>query len=205
VLVLGTSLGGLNADQVALMPAERSLMAGCLGMVLINIQQTEHDGKATLRIFGKSDRVLQSLLANLGQPCIPQPDFSQLPSRVLCPYDKDGVRSAGAPMMWWDLHEGANIKITKGHNIQGAKQPVFMHIGAKTPFIRDGVKVLPAKGHGIVLKREEESCSLLLVIEGANMRLGLWWLQAAQRGTLTRLPIVNIKPKFDSEATGAGA
>jgi hypothetical protein len=51
VLVLGTSLGGLNADQVALKTAARSRKnkhydsGGALGAVMINLQQTEHDGK----------------------------------------------------------------------------------------------------------------------------------------------------------------
>ena len=84
--------------------------------------------------------------------------------------------------------------------LQGAKQPAFMHIGAKKPFMRDGVKVLPAKGHGTVIKRVEDSCGMELAIEGAHMRLGLWWLQAAQRGALEILPVVNIKPEFDSGA-----
>ena len=60
VLVLGTSLGGLNADQVPLKTADRSKInldygkGGALGMVIINLQQTPHDGKSTLRIFGKN-------------------------------------------------------------------------------------------------------------------------------------------------------
>ena len=51
-LVLGTSLGGLNADQVAHRAAKRSLNGQSLGMVLLNLQQTEHDGMASLRLFG---------------------------------------------------------------------------------------------------------------------------------------------------------
>merc|ERR1711977_773503 len=65
VLVLGTSLGGLNADQVATKPAERSLRGASLGMVMINLQQTEQDGKASLRLFGKSDDVLRRLLTKM--------------------------------------------------------------------------------------------------------------------------------------------
>mmetsp|Transcript_30335 Transcript_30335/g.44853 ORF Transcript_30335/g.44853 Transcript_30335/m.44853 type:complete len:202 (-) Transcript_30335:505-1110(-) len=61
-LVLGTSLGGLNANQVATATAERSRKNRVLGMVLIDLQQTSHDGKASLRIFGRSDDVLAALL-----------------------------------------------------------------------------------------------------------------------------------------------
>jgi len=31
------------------------------------------------------------------------------------------------------------------------------------------------------------------------MRLGLWWLDAAARGAIDVLPIVNLKPTYDSE------
>merc|ERR1712054_477188 len=55
VIVLGTSLGGLNADQVPNRCADRSLTGekygegGALGTVIINLQQTPRDGMATLR------------------------------------------------------------------------------------------------------------------------------------------------------------
>merc|ERR1711904_154860 len=37
VLVLGTSLGGMNADQVAVETARRSRNQSCLGTVIINL------------------------------------------------------------------------------------------------------------------------------------------------------------------------
>merc|ERR1719375_1389376 len=63
VLVLGTSLGGLNADQVATGAAERSITSreGALGTVCINLQQTDQDGIMTLRFFGRSDDVTRLL------------------------------------------------------------------------------------------------------------------------------------------------
>merc|ERR1711970_1560285 len=75
VIVVGTSLGGLNADQVAVRAAQRSLRnkpwkangkGGALGTVMINLQQTEQDGKATLRMFGTTDTVLPRVLEKLG-------------------------------------------------------------------------------------------------------------------------------------------
>ena len=42
VLVLGTSLSGLNSDRVAKDPAKRSLQGRSLGTVIINLQQTQH-------------------------------------------------------------------------------------------------------------------------------------------------------------------
>merc|ERR1719198_1862119 len=68
VLVMGTSLGGLFADQVATECAMRAVRGAALGAVIINLQHTEQDDKMTLNCKGKSDDVLVRLLAELGQP-----------------------------------------------------------------------------------------------------------------------------------------
>jgi hypothetical protein len=150
--------------------------------------------KRPFRIFGKSDLVTTALLARLGCSKVPRPTFNKLESRVLVPYDPDVQRNDGSVMMWWDLRDSQKIRVTDGHNIQGARQPSSMHIGASEPFLRNGEKVMPAPGNGVVLRRDEASCSLQLVIEGTNFRLGVWWLDAAQRGAVASLPIVNTKP-----------
>ena len=75
VIVLGTSLGGLYADQVATDTAERSRWDGdaaALGSVMINLQQTDQDGKMSLRLFGTSDDMLKLLLVELGRWSEPQ-------------------------------------------------------------------------------------------------------------------------------------
>jgi len=193
VLVLGTSLGGLNADQVAHNAAERSLKPGArgaLGTVCINLQQTEQDGTMSLRLFGKSDDILAVVLRKLGLP-MPRKSVLRLPkeSRVLVPYDAQGRRlpeGSTEKRMWLDLRDGQQIRITEGHNIQGAKQPQFMHIGtARQP------------GNGVVQHRDPASCSFGVKIEGANMRLGMWWLDTAERGAVEMLPIVNTSPAFE--------
>merc|ERR1712093_193479 len=108
VIVLGTSLSGLNADRVArvtaqppgysamykgsvmamldegdllvqfdLFPEAMVLPAGSpmeiqapqmpsLGVICINLQQTAHDGKMSLRLNGKSDGIMRALLRELG-------------------------------------------------------------------------------------------------------------------------------------------
>lgn len=194
VLVLGTSLGGLNADQVAIKTASRSCKGRALGMVMINLQQTEQDGKATLRLFGKSDDVLKKLLQRMNispGSCSPA-TFSQEP-RVLVPYDADGNRS-DTVKMWLDLRPGAQVKLTAGHNIQGAKQPAYMHIGNTQKSTVNGRRCGP--GHGSVVKWDDVRCSVGLEIEGASMRLGQWWLEAAMRGGPDTLPVVNLDPKI---------
>lgn len=205
MLVMGTSLGGLNADQMATKPAERSLSGGTLGTVIMNLQQTEQDGKSTLRFFGETDMIMKHLLRTLGlrPPKLSQPRWPKR-NRVAVPYDangrllesKDGTPEP--PKMWLDLSVGQRIKITPGHNIQGAQQPAFMHIGAEagTVHTHKGITRPAAEGVGTVIRRCEQASSFDLSIEGATMRLGIWWLEAAARGGPRTLPIVNVDPAF---------
>jgi len=252
VIVVGTSLGGLNADQVANKTAQRSWNnlpwmpdgeGGALGTVMINLQQTQHDGLTSLRLFSPTDTVLSRVLVKLGiadvTPCkcgktfcreengymyrdprdytdvhrwdllLPEtPDSAnKLPPKpaqfpedpvVIVPYDADGNKSTKVQMQL-DLRNGARVKITSGHNIQGARQPSYMHIGASTPYRRPsafgGQTMQNGPGHGTVQKCSAHRCSYLLNIEGTNMELGVWWLAAAKHGRLKKLPIVNLEPQ----------
>ena len=99
--------------------------------------------------------------------------------------------------MWLDLSNGAEIRINPiSHNIQGARQPCYLHIGGKSRKYK-GEKRVAGPGHGKVLARNELSCAFELEVEGAKMKLGLWWLEAAMRGGVEYLPIVNINPAFE--------
>jgi len=210
VIVLGTSLGGLNADQVANSAAWRSQSGSALGTVCINLQQTPEDGTMSLRLFGRSDDLLRSLLRELGlnSTAAKAPKWPKL-DRVLVPYDADGRRIRDGPKMWLDLNAGQNVRITPGHNIQGAKQPMYMHIGAtesdacqhnapNNPAIKGR---RPGPGLGKVIRRDEESAGFQLEIEGATMWLGLWWLESAMRGGVDVLPIVNQNPTFEDSVS----
>ena len=200
VLVLGTSLGGLNADRTATWPAQRSLSEEdpALGSVMINLQQTDQDGKMTLRMFGTSDSLLKMLLAELGLPTrFKAPEFSR-ERRVLVPYDKDGNPiEEGQPRMWWDLRGRAEIQITDGNNIQGANQPCFMHIFGNKDVKHKGRTLKHGPGRGFVGGRSDTAKCIDLEIEGATMKLGLWWITAAQQGAVEKLPIVNRAPEFE--------
>lgn len=195
VLVLGTSLGGLNSDQVAIKTAHRSKHGGrSLGMVMINLQQTEHDGKASLRIFSQTDQVFSAVLTKLG---ISLPTSSTLKTtqkrnidkrqrRFLIPYDQRGHRS-NSIKMWWDLCPGSEIQLTPNHdNIAGAMQPVYNHIAE--------IKHRPA--YGEVLRWKDSTQGIDLNIEGVSMTLGQWWIDAALRGGPQVLPIININPEM---------
>jgi len=205
VLVMGTSLGGLNADQMATKPAERSLSGGTLGTVIMNLQQTEQDGKSTLRLFGKTDVIMKRLLRHLGlrEPSLKQMKWKKR-NRVAVPYDANGCLveskddTTTPTKMWLDLNVGQRVKLTPGHNIQGAKQPSFMHIGAEAGTVHTykGRARPAAEGFGTVIRRCEATSSFDLNIEGVQMRLGIWWLEAAARGGPRSLPIVNVDPEF---------
>ena len=126
VLVIGTSLGGLNADQVASSTAERSLIplpymadgaGGALGTVCINLQQTVEDGKMTLRLFGKSDDILTRVVDILKIGPIPTTSPKWPKARALVPYDADGRRlppkDTETPHMWLDLRRGRKVSMRK--------------------------------------------------------------------------------------------
>jgi len=209
--------------------------------VIINLQQTEQDGKATLRMFGTTDSILPRVLEKLGMAevskckccgkkfcrepngymyrgVVPRGscswDLSLLDEQgtmrpttkaqftgekrtAIVPYDQDGKRSQTTRMVL-DLRDGQGIKITEGHNIQGAGQPSYLHIGAKKPYTRParygGQTLQPGPGHGKVNSFCAEQSSFKLSIHGVMMTLGAWWLDAAERGELETLPIVNLKP-----------
>ena len=104
-------------------------------------------------------------------------------NRVLVPYDAEGKRSS-EKRMWLDLRPGQRVKITEGHNIRGARQPTHQHM--KT-------------FEGVVVGREDAHAAFNLDMEGATMRLGLWWLDVAKRGAVEQLPLVNLTPAFESK------
>merc|ERR1712167_163038 len=195
VLVLGTSLGGLTADKVATDCTVRASEGLSLGSVMINLQQTPKDGMMSLRMFGKSDSLLGMLLHELGvgPVVVKQPKWHT--DKVQVPYDADGRRvPEGGRRMWLDLSDRQKVRLTPGHNIQGAMQPQFMHIGATKAVTYRGKKRAPGLGVGTVLRREQTHW--LLSIDGEGMRLGIWWLEVAMRGQIDVLPVVNAKPTF---------
>ena len=200
VIVIGTSLSGLSADCVATKTAERSRYGASLGTVCINLQQTAVDGDMSLRLFGKSDDVLRKLAHKLGLGSVPTtvPSYSS-ERAVPVPYDKDGIRlppGSKEPKMYLDFSDGAKIKLAPGHNIQGARQPCYMHIGAKMKTKYRGVMREPGDGTGRVARRE--LYSYVLLINYAQMHLGVWWLDAAKRGALEAIPVVNLYPVFEN-------
>merc|ERR1712159_41206 len=121
---------------------------------------------------------------------------------AVVPYDREGRRSDTAQMVL-NLNDGQRVKITDGHNIQGAGQPHYLHIGADEPYTRPaaygGQTLKNGPGHGKVRNFSSSQSAFTLTIEGVSMQLGAWWLEAARRGHLETLPVVNIDPQMHSE------
>jgi len=197
VLVLGTSLSGLNSDRVAKDPARRSLQGKALGTVIINLQQTQQDGISSLRIFSQTDDVFESLLEKLQVPLKMCPKYSMgldTTARVLIPYDRNGQRSQ-KEAMYLDLTNNQKIRLNPDHNCQGAKQPGYLHIGSARPVTYRGSVRHPGPGQGRVIRYSQSQCAWQLEVEGVSMLLGGWWLEAAVRGEVASVPVINIDPE----------
>jgi hypothetical protein len=207
VLALGTSLCGMNADRLVTSCAARARGDGgddgggdggggggdganlALGSVVIGLQRTQYDGAATLRIFGTLDDVfgrladamqLQQGAAGAARPATEDTD------RFEVPYDAAGRRlepgSGAAATTTLDLSEGAALTITAGpsagcpavvtgRNIEGHWRVQLQHHSHKQPA---GKKVPP-----------------VMRLFAETRLLGTWWVDAALRGELLQLPVVN--------------
>jgi len=66
VIAVGTTLAGMNADRVVHSAARRAGLGRSQGAIIIGLQRTQHDQDATLRIFGRTDRVFRLLAQELG-------------------------------------------------------------------------------------------------------------------------------------------
>lgn len=189
VLVLGTSLTGLNADQCITKTARRSMNGDALGAVVISPQRTPQDSNASLRIFGKADEVMVALARHLGfglesfqRASGMQRSADRFPkqNRVLVPYDHNGMRSTTV-QSYWDLSPGQRVRISSYNNLEGACQ--------------SSDKCITGSTIGIVTGRDELSCSIVINFRGTSKRLGLWWLDTARRGSVACLPLVNVHAK----------
>ena len=192
VLVLGSSLSGGPSICAASRPAHRSLEGCCLGLVIVNLQATPLDGQATIRMFADTDTLMQRLVATLNLT-LEQPKVkSKIKSEDVVPYDSSGNRTS-SEMSRLCLQPGSNVCLSPRHNCQDAGQPSRAHIGGGE-LVREGGRVSRrASGEGRVVRYCTTQRAWELEVEGVKMLLGYWWLEAAARGVLPFLPIVNIR------------
>ena len=199
-LAMGTSLAGMNADRIAATVADTAASGGltsdgapALGAVIVSLQQTTMDAKASLRIFAKIDDVMTALADELAiAPATPPSFIGDLThdqaaglqeDMFQIPYGSDGERlpvddyedASTWPIL--DLREGKRVRIVSGvytgdegevvgRSQHGHYQVRFLHTLTK----RDGRTWKAPMTH----------------------TLGAWFATEATAGLLERMPIESV-------------
>ncbi|KAH3758249.1 NAD-dependent protein deacetylase sirtuin-7 [Pelomyxa schiedti] len=181
-LCLGTSLAGMNADLVAETPTEKyAYNRSSLGTVIINLQQTRLDAQSSVRIWAKLDDVFHKLAPLIGIDRADFPEFV-LPlfnSAVTVPdvfevgYGPTGERNDQVRMTL-NMQEGSQLKIVPPAS--------------------------PSLGHifQVVSKTVDGSYIVANISTMSRTVLGWWWIDAALRGAIPQLPVVNVDPQVHS-------
>jgi len=177
-LCLGTSLSGMNADRMAKTPAlkSRKPIPEALGTVVINLQQTPLDTYALLRIWAKLDDVFRLIAKKLEIGEVKPFPLTIHPGDVYeIPYNEQGYLDTSVRMIL-DLKIGARVIIC----VQEAKNYLAMGtVGNKR------------EGHYSIFLEETKKN-----IKQTVLRLfGVWWVDAAIRGSILRIPLVNVDAK----------
>jgi len=153
-----------------------------LGSVIISPQRTPEDGEASLRFFATADEVMAALAKefDLQVPLNPQQRRARFSSelRVKVPYDRNGNRSDKV-CTWWDLSPGAKLRVSQHNNIEGAEQPAYLGITHKLI------------GEALPINERTRCLSVRFPGRSSTMQLGVWWIDAALRGGVEYLPVVN--------------
>jgi len=194
-LALGCSLSGFMVDYVPQEASRRARAGKGQGFVLVNLQQTQHDELASLRIFAKLDEVFTLLAAELKitekvKPMdhIYKPECAEgsvvEEDVFLVPFDEEG-RPSGTCMeahgairkkTTWDLRTGKFVKITGGPyegcvgQISGKSEAGHYKVSCKNFTICGNAfadRQLPAH---------------LMVKRPFSLWLGSWWLAEATKG-----------------------
>jgi hypothetical protein len=180
-IALGTSMVGMNADRMAVTPAEKARKgrAGFYGTVIVSLQQTQYDSLSSLRIFATIDKVMDMLAVELALDIPRAPahrPWSEAPVLKDLPYSSDGSKCESA-CLTLDFHVGAKYRVVD--------QPDWdREAHGNVCEVVESADVRMREGH----------ISFLFGKTGAKRSvvrvLGRWWLDAASEGKLERLPVV---------------
>jgi NAD-dependent SIR2 family protein deacetylase len=176
VLCLGTSLSGMNADRVAEGCASRFMRDKALGTVIVNLQKTRLDSRASLRIWATLDEVFRLLAAELKltipAPTAYAPPPVTLPSSHTVPYDPATGLPSSTRSTTLDLHVGSIITV--------------IHPDAPNTGARYTLKGVDSEGNILAGRIVEPGRPGRL----RGRTIGRWWISEAVAGTLDRLPFV---------------
>jgi NAD-dependent SIR2 family protein deacetylase len=213
-LSVGTSMCGMNADRVFTTVSEKSISEWkkrgargapdrrhWLGGVIIGIQQTQYDSLACLHIFSRIDRVMDLLLKALNidtphnTPYVPDipSEFSLSPGRFLVSYNQRGhlvhptedeeEATAGGKTSKntrtvLDLREGSRVKMVSGP--YEGDEGVVTGQGQQGHYRIEFTHTL-----------DYRNCKQVAPYRMSHM-LGSWYVEAAVKGTLPEIPVVNV-------------
>jgi len=168
VLALGTAADGLTAGRVAASVATRARAGLGHGTALVASQRTPFDEHAQLRIFAPVDEVVVALLVrHLGEPLVAAQENAHEDAVVfvLRGYDPhSGLRSE---------HGSVVLDLTPGRRIKLAGQPKWDECSL-----------------GTVVGRDSRGNFRIRLDGGSDRVLGHWWIDAARRRAVPRLPLV---------------
>ena len=218
-LALGTSMSGFNCDRVpctigqrffeddvlgsdANATADNSVAAAIgRGLVIVNLQETQYDGLAALRIYAKTDDVFAMLADELGLQAeleCAQKETYRVPDWISAAATEaakvSGAEEAAeeadlfyfqtpgekATMTRWDLRMGARVRLTGG------------------PYEGDEGVVVAKCAQGHYKVRFSESIHPIFNVRRRtfSLWLGSWWIEMAMtgRGIVPggKLPFVNV-------------
>jgi hypothetical protein len=164
-----------------------------LGCVIVSLQQTQHDGCSSLRIFGTIDMVMQLLAAELKLglaqiradqavdllyvPDVLATSVTADPDVFLVPYAADGtLLPSGVPLRLLDLREDQEVTLTSGPHKgdQGIVQGKL------------------SEGHYKIQFRHEIGNGGKSFKAPIVRILGLWWIQAASKGQVPLFPLATL-------------
>ena len=187
VLAMGTSLSGMNADRMVSTASKKYLKKKeGLGSIIIGFQKTKMDKLASLRIFARIDEVMKLLVeemdlpiqTSLYEPSIPSSILTSKPNVFRVSYDPKTGEKNTKKTTRWDLREGAKIQLTDGPGKGFVGKVVHVpacasgHYSVVFPNTREGVNLGKGKHH---------------------YRVGGWWVEAAGKGEVAKLPFVNVE------------
>lgn len=186
VVVLGSSLAGMNTDRIVRSCARHALSGvapgSCLGSVIVSLQRTPHDAESSLRVFSTISKFLEMLTSELSLQ-LPE-DYRSFPSAAspnqkaesdifAVPYGVDGalVSDVFKPKRTLDLREGAALVVTIGSDRGQPAVVVGKH---------------PEGHYKVSVKRSQDNGGV------SSIRyLGLWWVKAAVQGEIPFVPLVS--------------
>ena len=191
VLVLGTSLSGMNADRIVSTVARKSLNvsghANTLGAVIVSLQRTSMDDSAAVRIFSTIDKFASLFCEELGLTVpveqapavylIKRPDEKSediVEDVYEIPYDGKTGKKSEKSLSTLDMRDGQTVKLMVG-----------VHKG-------DVGEIMGRDRQGHYEIRFQHKLKKSSKITRPFMRkLGAWWIEAALHGQVEQMPIMN--------------